>query len=176
MLIKDKEFELFLSSEVIRKRVMELASFIEVDYKDRNPLFLGVLNGCFIFAADLVRGISSKTEIKFVKISSYAGMKSTGKIVRTLNVENVEGRNIIIVEDIVDTGNTLIHFLDEVWGCKPESVEIATLLFKKEALQHHLNLKYIGFEIPDKFVVGYGLDYDEEGRNLSDIYQLKSKE
>lgn len=174
MQIKGKKFEMFLSSEVIHKRVKELAHQIEVDYKDKKPIFLGILNGCFIFAADLLREITGTTEITFVKISSYTGMKSSGKIQRSMNLENLEGRNIIIIEDIVDTGNTLIHFLEEVKAYKPQSVEIATLLFKKDALKHHLNLNYVGFEIPDKFVLGYGLDFDGEGRNLKDIYQLSS--
>jgi hypoxanthine phosphoribosyltransferase len=176
MLINNKKFELYLSNEVLHRRVTELAHQIEVDYFDKNPLFLGILTGCFIFVADLLREISFSAEVSFIKLSSYKGMKSTGRVTRSMNLETLEGRNIIIVEDIVDSGTTLNYFLDEIKASNPASVEIATLLFKKDALKHPLDLKYIGFEIPDKFVIGYGLDFDGEGRNLKDIFQLSHDE
>lgn len=173
MHLKDKEFEILIRSSSIQQRVKEIASEIEADYKEKNPLFICILNGSFIFAADLIREISLNIQISFVKLTSYKGLESTGIVKRTSELENIEGREIVIIEDIVDTGKTLAFFLEELKSFHPESIAIATLLFKPEALKNPLELKYIGFEIANNFVIGYGLDYDGIGRNLKDIYQLK---
>ncbi|CAN5448154.1 hypoxanthine phosphoribosyltransferase [soil metagenome] len=173
MRVKDKDFEIFIERNSILQRVKELARAIEIDYKEKNPLFICILNGSFIFASDLIREISLTSEISFVKLSSYKGLESSGIVKRSSEIENIEGREIIIIEDIVDTGKTLAYFLEEITALNPQSIAIASLLFKPEALKNPLKLDYVGFEIPNKFVIGYGLDYDGRGRNLKDIYQLK---
>jgi hypoxanthine phosphoribosyltransferase len=134
---------------------------------------LGILNGAFIFAADLLRGMTIECELTFIKLSSYRGTGTTGKVQTVLGLDmDLTGRHIIIVEDIVDTGLTLHNFLSSLANDKPASVAIASAFFKSEALQHPLSINYLGFDIPDKFIIGYGLDYDGLGRNLPDVYQL----
>ena len=173
MQIHDKQFEIFISSEKIKVRIRELAAQINSDYKTKNPLFLSILNGAFIFTADMFREINIPAEVSFIKLKSYRKMESSGKVKELLGLEhNIFGRNIIIVEDIVDTGNTLNHILREFEQLGTKSIEILTLLHKPEATKNPVSLKYVGFEIPDKFVVGYGLDYDGYGRNLADLYKI----
>jgi len=173
MQIHDQQFEIFISSEKINQRVQILAAQINKDYKGKNPLFLSILNGAFIFAAELFREITIPAEISFIKLKSYRRMKTNGKIKELLGLEhNIFNRNIIIIEDIVDTGKTLNHILEEFNELGAKSIEILTLLHKPEANNNLLNLKYVGFEIPNKFVVGYGLDCDEYGRNLKEIYKV----
>lgn len=174
MQINDKEFEIFITAEQIDSRVKTLGKEINEAYHDKNPLFLSVLNGSFMFSSDLMKEVNIRSEISFVKFSSYESMESTGSVQKMIGLkENLSGRHLVVIEDIVDTGNTMAYFLKLLAKEKPASVEIATLLFKPQALKHPLHLKYVGFEIPPKFVVGYGLDYDGYGRNLKDIYQLK---
>lgn len=171
--VHDKTFETFLSEETIQKRVKELAAKINDDYKGKRPLFIGVLNGAFMFAADLFKHVEVNAEICFIKLVSYHGTKSTGKVVTSIGLmEDVFGRDVILVEDIVDTGKTLHEFLPTLIHQQPASLKIAALLHKPEATIHPLTIDYLAFSIPDKFVVGYGLDYDGLGRNLKEIYQL----
>lgn len=171
--VHDKSFETYLSEEVIQQRVKELASAINVDYAGKKPLFIAILNGSFMFASDLFKHLTIEAELCFIKLASYKGMKSSGKVVTSIGLEeDIFGKEVIIVEDIVDTGKTLHRFLPKLVHQQPKSLKIAALLYKAEATEYPLTLDYVGFNIPNKFVVGYGLDYDGLGRNLKEIYQL----
>ena len=144
------------------------------DYAGKRPIFLSILNGSFLFTADLFKQITIEAEVCFIKLASYKGMSSSGNVITAIGLEaNVSGRDIIILEDIIDTGKTLHHYLPQLISSSPASVKVAVLLNKKEALQFPVQVDYSCFEIPNKFVVGYGLDYDGLGRNSKDIYQLK---
>ncbi len=169
----DLFFRPFLSKEEIQHRVEELAMRITQDYSGKKPVFITILNGAFIFLADLVRHCDLPCEITFIKLSSYEGVKSTGKIQTLIGLDiELTGRDVIIVEDIIDTGETIRQFLKMLNEMRPASVKLAALLLKPEALQYEIAIDYKGFDIPNKFVIGYGLDYNGEGRNLPDIYQL----
>ena len=171
--IHDKSFETYLSEETISNRIDELAAGINKDYAGNRPLFISILNGSFMFAADLFKRLTIEAELCFIKLVSYKGMKSTGKVVTSIGLEEDScGKDIIIVEDIVDTGKTLHDFLPQLLHQQPKSLKIASLLHKSEATIYPLTIDYVGFDIPNKFVVGYGLDYDGLGRNLKEIYQL----
>ena len=173
MQIHDQNFEIFIPSEKITLRIREMALQINEDYIDKNPLFLSILNGAFIFTADIFREITIPAEVSFIKLKSYRKMETSGKVKELLGLEhNIFNRNIVIIEDIVDTGKTLNHILEEFNELGAKSIEILTLLHKPEVSKTPMNLKYVGFEIPNKFVVGYGLDYDGYGRNLKDIYKV----
>ncbi len=175
VLIHDKVFTPFISREIIRQRILSLAGKINHDYAGKNPLMIGILNGSFIFAADLFRELAIESEISFIKLASYKGTSTTGHVVTAIGMEeNLHGRHIIIVEDIVDTGKTLSAFLPEIHQRQPASVKIATFLTKPDALKFDVKADYCCFEIENKFVVGYGLDYDGLGRNFPDLYILKS--
>jgi len=174
VVVHDKTFELFISEDRIQTKVQELGAQLSKDYQDQKPLFIGVLNGSFMFAGDLMKSINIPVEITFMKISSYSGMKSKGKAHELIGLkESIEGRDVVVVEDIVDTGITMEAIVKQLHNSGAKSVEVASLLLKPECLQRDVKVKYVGFEIPEKFVVGYGLDYDGLGRNLKDIYQLK---
>lgn len=171
--VHDKSFDTYLSEKTISQRVKELADQINKDYEGKRPLFIAILNGSFMFASDLFKLLSIEAELCFIKLASYKGMKSSGNVVTSIGLEDdLFDRDVIIVEDIVDTGKTLHNFLPKLLHQQPRSLKIAVLLHKPEATTHPLKLDYIGFDIPDKFVVGYGLDYDGLGRNLKEIYQL----
>ena len=171
--VHDKQFETYLSDEVIQVRIKELAEQINKDYAGKRPLFIAILNGSFMFASDIFKQLTLEAEICFIKLASYKGMKSSGKVVSTIGLEeDIFGKDVIIIEDIVDTGKTLHHFLPKLLHQQPKSLRIATLLHKPDATAFPLTLDYVGFSIPDKFVVGYGLDYSGLGRNLKEIYQL----
>lgn len=171
--VHDKSFEIYLSETVIQDRIKEVAAAINEDYKGKKPLFIAILNGSFIFAADLFRYLNIPAELCFIKLASYKGMKSSGNVVTSIGLEDdLFGKDVLIVEDIVDTGKTLHNFLPKLVHQQPRSLKIVTLLHKAEATEYPLQLDYVGFEIPNKFVVGYGLDYDGLGRNLRHIYQL----
>ena len=171
--IKDKRFKTFISEDEIQQRVKAVADRINHDMEGKKPLLLAVLNGSFVFAADLMRPITMPCEISFVKLASYEGTVSTGKVVEVMGLnEDITGRDIIIVEDIVDTGKTMERMLDTLGTRNPNSLHICTLLLKPEKLKIPLNIEYAAMEIPNDFIVGYGLDYDQEGRNLRDIYTL----
>lgn len=171
--IKDKTFKTSITEAEIRQRVKELAAQINKDMEGKNPLFLSVLNGSFVFAADLVREITIPSEIQFVKLASYVGVLSTGSVkeVMGLNVD-ITGRHVIIIEDIVDTGRTMRQMLDTLGIRHPASISICTLFVKPGKLQEQLDIAYAAFSIPNDFIVGYGLDYDQQGRGLREIYTL----
>ncbi len=176
MKVKDKKFELYISSQKIKKKVKELAQQINKDYKGRHLLFISILNGSYVFTADLLREIDLSCEVSFIKIASYSKMENTGNLQELIGLnENIFQRDVILVEDIMDSGKTMENLLEKMDSLGPNSVEVATLLMKPEALETGLPIKYIGFEIPQEFVVGYGLDYDGAGRNFKDIYQIKEK-
>ena len=171
--IKDKTFETSISAAEIQKHVKALAERINHDFEGKNPLFLAVLNGSFIFAADLMRELTIPCEISFVKLASYQGITSTGKVHEVLGInEDLTNRHVVIVEDIVDTGRTMKQMVESLGTRNPASVSICTLFVKPEKLQEHLDIKYAAFSIPNDFIVGYGLDYDQQGRNLKEIYSL----
>jgi len=171
--VHDKSFETYLSEEKILQRVKELAADINKDYSGKRPLLIAILNGSFMFASDLFKQLTIEAELCFIKIASYKGMKSSGKVITSIGLEeDIFSKDVLIVEDIVDTGKTLHRFLPKLLHQQPRSLKIATLLHKPEATEFPLTLDYIGFVIPNKFVVGYGLDYDGLGRNLKEIYQL----
>ena len=168
-----KTFDTYLSEEEIQQQVKRIADELNQDYKDRHPLFVAILNGSFMFAADLFKHLTIAAEISFIKLASYKGMKSSGNVITAIGLEmDLFDREVVIVEDIVDTGKTLHQFLPKLAHQQPKSMKIASLLYKPEALQYPLQIDYLGFSIPNKFVVGYGLDYDGLGRNYKDIYQL----
>ena len=171
--VKDKTFKTFIPEKEILQRVKEVADKINKDMAGKNPLFLAVLNGSFVFASDLMRYITIPCEISFVKLASYQGTVSTGKIKEVIGInEELEGRTVIILEDIVDTGVTMKRMVETLGTRGPESLHICTLLLKPGKLQVPLNIEYAAMEIPNDFIVGYGLDYDQQGRNLRDIYTL----
>lgn len=171
--IKDKTFGISIPEYEILKRVKEIAEQISRDMEGRNPLLLAVLNGSFVFAADLMRNMTIPCEISFVKLASYRGISSTGKINEIIGLnQDILGRTVIIVEDIVDSGKTMQRMIDILGTHKPESIHICTLLLKPDNLEVPLEIEYSAFRIPNDFVVGYGLDYDQQGRQLRDIYTL----
>lgn len=171
--IKDKTFKTFIPEEQILQRVKAVAEKINKDLDGKNPLFLAVLNGSFVFAADLIRYITIPSEVSFVKLASYQGTASTGTVKEVFGInEDLQGRTVVIVEDIVDTGLTMKRMLESLGTRNPESLHICTLLLKPEKLQVPLNIEYVAMEIPNDFIVGYGLDYDQQGRNLRDIYTV----
>ncbi len=171
--VKDKTFKTFISEEEIQQRVKAVAEKLNKDMADKNPLFLAVLNGSFIFAADLMRYMTIPCEISFVKLASYQGTTTTGKVKEVVGInEDLQGRTVVIVEDIVDTGRTMKHMLESLGTRNPASLHICTLLLKPGKLQEKLNIEYAAIEIPNDFIVGYGLDYDQQGRNLRDIYKI----
>jgi hypoxanthine phosphoribosyltransferase len=171
--IHDKTFEIYLSEAAIQERVKNIADSINEEYRDKKPLFIAILNGSFMFASDLFKYLTINSEISFIKLASYRGMKSTGNVITSIGLDaDLFGKDLIIVEDIVDTGKTLYNFLPKLRDHHPSSLKIAALLHKPEATRFPLHLDYVGFSIPDKFVVGYGLDYDGLGRNLKEIYQV----
>ncbi len=172
--VLDKTFVPYLSEEEIQNRINELASQISSDYKGRSPLFIGILNGSFMFAADLYKNISIPSTISFIKLVSYKGTTSTGTVITSIGLEeDLTDKDVILVEDIVDTGKTMSEFIPSLQKLQPASIKICTLLQKPEALQFPLEIDYIGFKIPNKFVVGYGLDYDGYGRNSREIFQIE---
>lgn len=174
--VLDKSFEAFLDADRIAAQVKQLAGEINNDYAGKKPLFIAILNGSFMFAADLFKSVSIEAEICFIKLASYKGTKTTGQVVTAIGLDiDIYNRHLIILEDIVDTGKTLGYFIPQLLRQRPASLELAVLLHKPDATQHPLAIKYLGFTIPNKFVVGYGLDYDGFGRNLPGIYQLKSE-
>ena len=172
--IHDKEFVPSIPSEEILEQVRRVANEINRDYEGQQPLFLVVLNGSFIFAADLMREITLPADVSFVKLASYQGTSSSGTVREVIGLNtDITGRPIIIVEDIVESGLTMAHMIATLKKQNPKSVDICTLLLKPEKLEVKLDIKYVAMEIPNDFIVGYGLDYSELGRNLKDIYTIK---
>jgi hypoxanthine phosphoribosyltransferase len=172
--VLDKEFVPYLSEATIQEKITELAAVLNKEYEGKKPIFLSILNGSFLFTADLFKQITIEAEVCFIKLASYKGTTSTGNVITAIGLDaNVRDRHIIILEDIIDTGKTLHHYLPQLESQQPASVKIAVLLNKKEALAFPVKVDYSCFDIPNKFVVGYGLDYDGLGRNSKEIYQLK---
>jgi hypoxanthine phosphoribosyltransferase len=173
--VLDKTFVPYLQEAAIQEKITELALQLNKDFAGKRPLFLSVLNGSFLFTADLFKQITIEAEVSFIKLASYKGTSSTGNVITAIGLDiNVKDRHVVILEDIIDTGKTLHHYLPQLESMQPASVKIAVLLNKKEALQYPVKVDYACFEIPNKFVVGYGLDYDGLGRNSKDIYQLQA--
>ena len=173
--VKDKDFSLSVTKVEIEDAVAQMAARITADYAGLNPVMLVVLNGAFMFASDLARHLDFPCEFSFVKLKSYEGTRSVGKIRKLIGLnETLRNRNVVIVEDIVDTGLSMEFLLEELEALEPESVRIATFLFKKDAFMKDFPIDYIGIEIPNDFILGYGLDYDGYGRNLSELYTLVS--
>lgn len=172
--VHDKMFEQYIPNEKICAVVEDMAVKMNKELEGENPLFLCILNGSFMFAAELFKRIELvETEISFVKLASYDGDQSTGKVKQLIGLnENIEGRTVVVLEDIVDTGITICNIQDQLDKLNPKDVKIATLLLKPDALQKEVDLDYVGMEIPNDFIVGYGLDYDGYGRNLIDIYSV----
>ena len=171
--VHDKIFTPYISARDIQEKVDELANRLSQDYNGKHPLFIAILNGSFIFAADIFRRLSIPAEICFIKLASYKGTRSTGQVITSIGLDTeVYGRDVIILEDIIDTGKTLNEFLPQLTHQQPKSLRICSLLHKYEATVYPVDIDYLGFAIPDHFVVGYGLDYDGLGRNLDAIYQL----
>jgi|TARA_B110000459_G_scaffold200876_1_gene250233 hypoxanthine phosphoribosyltransferase len=171
--VKDKAFKPYISEEDLQSSVEKVAAQINTDYEGSEPLFIGVLNGSFMFFSDLLKLVDLECKVSFVKLASYEGTSSTGKVNELIGLsESIEGQDVIIVEDIVDTGNTLVKLHDILSKGNPKSIKTATLLYKPEAYKKDHPIDYVGLEIPNAFVLGYGLDYDGLGRNLSSIYVL----
>ena len=173
--VLDKSFVHFISSDTIHQKVKDLAAQLKKDYEGKKPLFIAILNGSFIFASDLFKQLDFEAEICFIKLASYKGTKSTGHVITSIGLDtDINQRHIIILEDIIDTGKTLHNFLPQIYNQQPASLKIAVLLHKPDATVFEVKIDYCCFSIPDKFVVGYGLDYDGFGRNLPEIFQLHS--
>jgi len=171
--VLDKKFQPYIKAQQIQQQVADLAKQINEDYAGKKPLFIAILNGSFMFASDLFKELKIEAEICFIKLASYKGTKSTGNVITSIGLdESLKNRHVIIVEDIVDTGKTLHEFLPQLINQQPASLKIAALLHKPEALVFPITIDYLGFKVPNKFLLGYGLDYDGLGRNLKEIYQL----
>lgn len=171
--VHDKFFKPYITANEIEAAIEKLATELGHDYASSKPLFIAILNGSFIFAADLFKRLKFPAEICFIKLASYKGTKSSGQVITSIGLDaDVFGRDVIILEDIIDTGKTLSQFLPQLEHQQPKSLRICALLHKKETTVYPIDIAYLGFVIPDRFVVGYGLDYDGFGRNYGEIYQL----
>ncbi len=172
--INDKSFDVFIQESEIAAKILEISSSINAEYKDKELVFIAILNGAFMFASDLMKNITIPCEISFVKVSSYEGMSTSGRVDELIGLNtNIENKHVIILEDIVDTGITIDKIRTLLTIENPASLKVCTLLYKPSAFAGKHAPELVGFSIPNKFVVGYGLDYDEKGRNLKEIYQIK---
>ena len=170
--LHDKQFEPYLSAAQLAAAIEELATRLNQDYAYKTPLFMAVLNGSFMFAADLLKALRIPCEISFIRLASYQGTSSTGKVQEILGLtEEIGGRHVVVIEDIVDTGHTMRMLLDKLAVQQPASLEVASLFMKPECLQHEVPVRYVGLSIPNDFIVGYGLDFDGLGRNYPDVYK-----
>jgi len=171
--VNDKKFQPYINATEIHERITSLAARINIDYAGKRPLFIAILNGSFMFASDLFKEINIEAEICFIKLASYKGTRSTGNVITSIGLdEPLVNRHVVIIEDIVDTGKTLNKFLPQLYNQQPASLKIAALLHKPDALEHPITIDYLGFNVPNKFLLGFGLDFDGLGRNLAEIYQL----
>ena len=171
--VHNKKFTPYISSQQISEQIAKLAADLNRDYAAKKPLFIAILNGSFMFASDLFKELTIEAEICFIKLASYKGTKSTGNVITSIGLdEPLTGRHVVIIEDIVDTGKTLHEFLPQLFNQQPATLKIAALLHKPEALRHPIKIDYLGFNVPNKFLLGYGLDFDGLGRNLKEIYRL----
>lgn len=170
--LHNKQFAPYLSAAQLAAAIQQLADQLNQEYADKRPLFVSVLNGAFIFTADLLKALTIDCEVTFIRVASYSGTSSTGKVKEVLGLyEELAGRHVVILEDIVDTGHTMKMLLEMLRAQQPASLEVATLFLKPECLQHALDVRYVGLSIPNDFIVGYGLDYDGLGRNYPDVYK-----
>lgn len=173
----DFTFVPYITNQQIKARIHQLGQQITADFRDKNPLFICVLNGAFPFASDLFREVDTDGEIAFIRLKSYSGTQSTGQVKEIVGLtDDIEGRNVIVVEDIIDTGHTIHRLTKDLLARNPADLKVATLLFKPEALERPVDPDYVGFNIPKKFIIGFGLDIDGKARNLNDIYMLKDEE
>ncbi len=171
--VHDKQFSPYISSSEIQTCVKRLASEIDRDYEDKQPLFIAILSGSFMFASDLFKHITIPAEICFIKLASYKGTRSTGNVITSIGLDaELHERDVVIIEDIIDTGRTMHAFLPQLEHQNPKTLKICALLHKPESMIYPVNIDYLGFSIPEKFVIGYGLDYDGLGRNLPEILQV----
>lgn len=174
--VKDKSFKPFISEESLQKLIKETATKINYDYRGKSPIFIGVLNGSFMFFGDLLKHIDLECTVSFVKLSSYQGVNSTGTVNELIGLnEDLRGKDVILVEDIVDTGNTIDKLYEIIKNKEAKSIRVSTLLYKPKTYNKSYEIDYVGIEIPNEFVVGYGLDYDGLGRNLNSIYVLNEE-
>ncbi|MDE3254227.1 MAG: hypoxanthine phosphoribosyltransferase [Bacteroidota bacterium] len=174
--VHDKTFVPYLPESLILEKVQELAAQLDKDYAGKRPLFIAILNGSFMFTADLFKALTIEAEICFIKLASYKGTKSTGQVVTAIGLDmDINGRHVVILEDIIDTGKTMNEFLPQLRHQQPASLKIAVLLHKPEATVFPVTIDYCCFSIPNKFVLGYGLDYDGLGRNIRELYQLSNE-
>ncbi len=173
MQVHDKKFIPYISAAEIDTQIKKMGARINEDYADKKPLFIAILNGAFMFSSDLFKEVTIEAEICFIKLASYKGTKSTGNVITSIGLDiQLVDRHVIILEDIVDTGKTLSEFLPQLYNQQPASLKIAALLHKPDALRHPITVDYCGFNVPNKFLLGFGLDYDGLGRNIKEIYQL----
>jgi hypoxanthine phosphoribosyltransferase len=173
--VHDKSFVPFIPEETIKHEINKLAEQLNKDYEGKKPMFLSILNGSFIFSADLFKALTIEAEICFIKLASYKGTQSTGHVITSIGLDaNLTDRHVVILEDIIDTGKTLHNFLPQIKNQQPASLKIAVLLHKPDATEYPITIDYKCFSIPNKFVLGYGLDYDGFGRNIKEIYQLQN--
>ncbi|HAM97860.1 MAG TPA: hypoxanthine phosphoribosyltransferase [Marinilabiliales bacterium] len=171
--VLDKMFKVSIPSEEIQQSIQRLAQQINSDLKGKEVIFIGILNGCFMFAGDLFKHIDLECQITFLKLASYQGTSSSGNVKRLIGInENIEGKTVVIIEDIIDTGNTLDSIIKQLKGYEPAEIKVATLLYKPDAYEKTIPIDYMAFKIPNDFIIGYGLDYDGFGRNLKDIYTI----
>jgi len=171
--VHDKDFEPYLTATQIEDKIQGIAQQVNRDYAGKKPLFIAILNGAFMFASDLFKAISIEAEICFIKLASYKGTKSSGHVITAIGLDiDLFDRHVVILEDIVDTGKTLNEFLPQLEHQQPASLKIAALLHKPEATVYPIRVDYLGFSVPNKFLLGYGLDYDGLGRNIPSIYKL----
>lgn len=171
--VNGKKFQPYLTAAQINEQIKRLGAELNRDYAGKRPLFIAILNGSFMFASDLFKELTVDAEICFIKLASYKGTRSTGNVITSIGLdEPLNERHVVVIEDIVDTGKTMSQFLPQLMDHQPASLKIASLLHKPDALQHPINIDYLGFKVPNKFLLGYGLDYDGLGRNLKEIYQL----
>ncbi|RXK57521.1 hypoxanthine phosphoribosyltransferase [Lacibacter luteus] len=171
--VHDKYFVPYMTEAIVLARIAELGKQIDTDYAGKKPLFIAILNGSFMFASDLFKQIHVDAEICFIKLASYKGTKSTGQVITAIGLDtDIVDRHVVVIEDIIDTGKTLSEFLPQLHNQQPASLKIASLLHKPEATTYPIQIDYLGFSVPNKFLLGYGLDYDGLGRNLKEIYQL----
>lgn len=174
--VHDKSFVPYLPEAIIQEKIKELAAEIDKDYAGKKPLFISILNGSFMFTADLFKSLSIEAEICFIKLASYKGTKSSGQVITAIGLDtDISGRHIVILEDIIDTGKTLNEFLPQIQKQQPASLKVAVLLHKPDATVFEVPIDYCCFSIPNKFVLGYGLDYDGLGRNIRELYQLSDE-
>lgn len=171
--VHDKHFEVLIAQHILEERIADIAQNLNEDFAGKKPIFLAILNGSFMFAAQLMKSITLDCQITFLRVSSYQATESTGKVLQILGLnESLAGRDVIVVEDIIDTGLTMIEIKRQLLAQAPASLSIVTLFQKPEALKQPIDIQHVGFELENKFVLGYGLDYDELGRNLADLYVL----